>query len=521
MSTVSAPRRNLRTKNGCLTCRSRKVKCGEQRPVCYNCQRLHRNCIYQPSSSDQPTKSFQHETIGSDASNIARVENAVFSLDCSNAFPSGGILVDDFDQLNWLTGEWGDILEHELGPESVQIAAPTQSINDLSFNLDTIQIPFITPFDTSNWTSFCKLASHLAASQPTVASCCSAVEQMSRVLNAGQDTADALPQYFAARSAFVMLLKDLTLDLETILIATFLLCCTEVLAQQETVPVTLKQKDMLVTHVEQGVSQAKSPVVRRIIAWLFIFHAKAVHFGGRGLLSPRLIELLSDEYHNVPCLDYLNPSSEQQSAVVSSVHQDLFHFYYELQHISIRASVLNRHHRSRGTIADEADVAQISADIEKRLGYLWQSRPSILKVHSEDLDDLKFPEINHLSRLCILCYHAERVYHGRACGKDPLLSPDTIAARQAIRTMLTNVDPERVTHAALMWPLFQYIIESETQAEADWAMKVMEHINAPLWHADFFKGFVKALSAEQMNQRQRVDSRYFCIKYSGTSPPFM
>ena len=33
-----------RTKTGCLTCRRRHIKCGEERPVCDNCMKSKRDC---------------------------------------------------------------------------------------------------------------------------------------------------------------------------------------------------------------------------------------------------------------------------------------------------------------------------------------------------------------------------------------------------------------------------------------------------------------------------------------------
>ena len=33
-----------RTRTGCLTCRQRRVRCGEERPVCKNCSRKSRDC---------------------------------------------------------------------------------------------------------------------------------------------------------------------------------------------------------------------------------------------------------------------------------------------------------------------------------------------------------------------------------------------------------------------------------------------------------------------------------------------
>lgn len=303
------------------------------------------------------------------------------------------------------------------------------------------------------------------------------------------------------------------------MVATFLLCCTEFLAQQETVPVTLRQKDLLVTRLEQDLERPKSPVVRRIIAWLHLFHTKAAHFGGRGLLSPRLLELLNDEQLYVPCLGHWDPDLGGCSLDSSALQQDLFHFYHELQHVSIRASGLDRHHRSRGTSADEMDISHISANIEKRLKFLSQGRPSILRKLADRpgmCDDQKDLEISHLVRLCILAYYAEVLYHARANGKSTGTSPDTITAKQTIRSTVVEINPSRSDDPALMWPLFQYAIESKTQVEVDWATTAMKPITG-----QFFEDFVRALAAEQLKQQQRVDSRCFCIKYSGMSPPFM
>lgn len=36
----------LRTKNGCMTCRQRRVKCTERRPVCHNCKKKGRQCLW-------------------------------------------------------------------------------------------------------------------------------------------------------------------------------------------------------------------------------------------------------------------------------------------------------------------------------------------------------------------------------------------------------------------------------------------------------------------------------------------
>src|SRR5208282_5477073 len=41
----TAPKKKItRTRTGCQTCRDRKVKCGEEKPSCLNCQRTNHIC---------------------------------------------------------------------------------------------------------------------------------------------------------------------------------------------------------------------------------------------------------------------------------------------------------------------------------------------------------------------------------------------------------------------------------------------------------------------------------------------
>ena len=47
------PRR--RSRNGCLTCKRRKVRCNEQRPRCFHCQRLGLNCMWKEGAPHRPS----------------------------------------------------------------------------------------------------------------------------------------------------------------------------------------------------------------------------------------------------------------------------------------------------------------------------------------------------------------------------------------------------------------------------------------------------------------------------------
>lgn len=47
-SFTTGRRHGPRSKEGCWTCRERKVKCDERRPRCHRCKRLDRYCDYLP-----------------------------------------------------------------------------------------------------------------------------------------------------------------------------------------------------------------------------------------------------------------------------------------------------------------------------------------------------------------------------------------------------------------------------------------------------------------------------------------
>lgn len=46
-----------RSRNGCLTCKRRKVRCDEQKPQCYHCRRLNLDCVWKDNGLQQPSPS--------------------------------------------------------------------------------------------------------------------------------------------------------------------------------------------------------------------------------------------------------------------------------------------------------------------------------------------------------------------------------------------------------------------------------------------------------------------------------
>ncbi|KAK2740759.1 hypothetical protein FQN57_005991 [Myotisia sp. PD_48] len=83
MSSISLPeqKKHKRTRSGCFTCRTRRVKCDEHRPICDRCSKGSRECVYPPPSTPKgshrsSTKDKQAAILESESEDDARSENA-------------------------------------------------------------------------------------------------------------------------------------------------------------------------------------------------------------------------------------------------------------------------------------------------------------------------------------------------------------------------------------------------------------------------------------------------------------
>lgn len=113
-----------------------------------------------------------------------------------------------------------------------------------------------------------------------------------------------------------------------------------------------------------------------------------------------------------------------EDATNDAIQQSLFHFYFELQDISLQVSCLHRHHQSRGTLKGERDVETISKGLEQQLQYLWGGRPLFVDVVMDETswgagDSAK---LKLVACLCRICYQAVLISHARAYGRSQPIS---------------------------------------------------------------------------------------------------
>ncbi|KAL8974818.1 MAG: hypothetical protein Q9197_000962 [Variospora fuerteventurae] len=119
----SKPRK--RTKTGCLTCRRRRIKCGEERPTCKNCVKSKRNCEgYTP--------------------------RVIFKDPLGAYRPSGGAAHESNNQLQPIAAHNGFEAQHrQLQPRQIHLPVIAPHRIQLEHQeLDSMKVPFtlISPF---------------------------------------------------------------------------------------------------------------------------------------------------------------------------------------------------------------------------------------------------------------------------------------------------------------------------------------------------------------------------------------
>src|SRR5690242_4585392 len=83
-----------RTKTGCLTCRKRRIKCGEERPTCGNCIKSKRQCegynqrvVFKPPIGDWPNHPGVVSTIQYHTSMLPGTRNPQYRTSQSSGQP--------------------------------------------------------------------------------------------------------------------------------------------------------------------------------------------------------------------------------------------------------------------------------------------------------------------------------------------------------------------------------------------------------------------------------------------------
>ncbi|KAL7933733.1 hypothetical protein V8C35DRAFT_303734 [Trichoderma chlorosporum] len=443
-----------RVRSGCLTCRSRKVKCDELRPVCHNCTRLKRRCVYKPRKSQQnhnaaPQAPEQLTPDGSVNTTAPVLEHSAEIELASQQYPSplsdGKDVV--FTQGIPLDGELSlagsaatnpflspdssivDIttrLEKALRQDAIsgttddaefEPASPTTLISrdieltttidvlavrevplqpSISFFAESVDCPAIAPFDAVNWQRMKAQVAEIGLSNEAVAAAIVALAALYKGQMYGLPLSKAMYLYQSAKSAYEGLLADSTQDFDAILIVTLLLCLFDLVQYHETVPLLREPSERFLTRLKAWIQDQlpPSPLAIRIIVWLRILHTTTIRGGGTGLVSDDVYQLFSSCGESMPNIAApLNDPPATSTHIYEMLTNPIFDFYFKLQMISGEIARMTHYHRSRTTGVDQKDVAEQMTHITSRLHALWDNRCATQRQTPEDLRAHLAPKI--------------------------------------------------------------------------------------------------------------------------------
>ncbi|CAK7224458.1 hypothetical protein SEUCBS140593_005576 [Sporothrix eucalyptigena] len=542
-----------RVRSGCLTCRSRKVKCDEARPACGNCTRLKRPCVYGQKALDGPpiaSQPRQPREVYHSSPNTPLV-----SPHATNQHADTPDSVDTFvpawsspsaSQSSQVQGHSRDASmafisrDIELTVTMDVLALRTESPHMTTLFLESIDCPSITPFDACNWQVAKRCMVHLGQkSCPAISACITAVAALFKGHVYALPLTGAVSHYRAALRHVDDLVNDHGTPFGFALVATFLLCLFEFLHAGDLVPHLLQQANPLFvrrleTWAQDPTSSSNtslSTLSVRIVAWLKIMQASTTRGGGTGLLSKRIYRLLPDQNGSLPDIESLPGilAGETDSVASNHVYQllsaPIFHFYCRLQALSRDIAKLTLYHRSRTTSHDQQEVVDRMAALKGELLELWEGRSTTQRQPSEELRAQLAPALADrllsLIAICNAAYYAEIVEMGRQLG-DPLSRlPDSREALDNIREAVERQSKDSKVNAGFLRALFLYAIESTEPNQIQWAVDKLAQIEPRIYRGAFFSAFAQALSEAQVEKERRVTSRYFCIWYFGVSPPYM
>ena len=488
-----------RVRSGCLTCRSRKVKCDEVRPTCDNCTRVKRTCVYKPRKSQlRSSTSSSHGNATSDgpvhvseaggsreASSASQTYPSPLSegqnngvaetslLDDAAGFSSGTVKYSFLSPDNAITGITAR-LEMALRRQNAMSvtagdtesdAASTSTLisrnieltttmdilevhgvsleSSFSFFVQTVDCPSITVYDDVNWRLMKLDVVELGMSNAAVASAIIALSQLYKGQLYSLPLSKAVSLYHSSKGVYEKLMYDESRDFSTILAVTFLLCLFE-FVHYETSPILREPSALFLKRLESWVQheQPHSPLSLRIIAWMRLLHAATIRGGGTGLISDSVCSLFPGCNAALPNLrSPPNHHSDASTHLYQMLSTPIFEFYFQLQIISGDIAKLTHYHRSRTTGVDQQEVVQQMAHIKSRLHALWESRSTTQCQIPDDLRSQLAPKIANpivtLIGVCTAAYHAEFVEMGRVLG-DPL--SEWTDSKQAMRRIREIID---------------------------------------------------------------------------------
>ncbi|KAK2756191.1 hypothetical protein FQN54_005599 [Arachnomyces sp. PD_36] len=537
-----------RSRNGCWTCKRRKVRCNEERPLCYHCQRLNLECVWQGTTTPQRPSSSRNT--GSDApldSNTTALQVGGPSPS-SDFFAFGQSVTDPTEDFSLFQDlclpDFGNFTALEppsqermrsSGPNaSSSHIAPSQSPSQsLIANAEAEEPlplhvpPILDPVENGpKCASVRALFGSMATSSPMVRNSIAAFAAIQSYTTGKK--VDYRHYYDKAETELSERLRksdeSMTADsneLRYVLTTIFFLTYINLLTGR----LDLAYLNLAKAHnsLRNSGRGALCSSVQRIISWIRLLDARAASAGGEGVL----VNDTSGIYPSTPSSTTSqspestgpNTYSETQEVIYDMLCQPGIAFFQEVQTITGRITKIAHNHRNRGSVEDETEVMAIAADISKDLSSLYDRRPPLMdhavsgRITGDSLAEPLASAIVHSFQTYLTnfyaCYiHLHRVAH-RHLARSKVVITALCKIKEMIHLMINNNESLPVN---MLWPLFLWGCEEDDYDECQWIIETIRGLQHVVTNANMTADVLQEIQRRQREAGTRVDSRSVCLE---------
>ncbi|KAH8894570.1 hypothetical protein GQ53DRAFT_643366 [Thozetella sp. PMI_491] len=543
--------RSARSRQGCLTCKRRKVKCDEQRPRCSHCERLNMECKWRPAStfgaqmrangaSDQATMRSPPMTDPSPSAAAFQSLNAV-----TQVFDYASFMWDAGDAWQQVTPDEGYPLSLDVRPEPSEpstvpdtssqpdqtmiLQVPAENHRLMDYFTHAVTPPILAEVEThKKWVSMRQILVGMASASRMVRLAILAFSNLMLVRREGPELAshqnhysDALSEAIASESDPTPLAKA-SRHRQNLLATFFFLSYVDILEGRiEAAHSNLKRSyDVF----QKGEKDSFNSVEKQFILWLRLLDARAVSAGGEGLFLSEadedlLVETTPATLEGEMPPDASYPEGDIEDVLFQVLYQPGIVFFQKVQSFMGRISQIDPWHRSRGTVEDETEVMNIGAAIADDLRSLYKTRPLLMdfavtgKLTSPHISAYLGFALTRAFRTYLSNYYASKVHLHRVAYKTLPLTREALEALGEIRSLARMLaegldsESEEALPVNMLWPLLMLGSEEQDPDERQWIKSQILRMEKVAGNAKITAQVLQEVQTRQDASKTRVDIR--------------
>ncbi|OQE17702.1 hypothetical protein PENFLA_c023G07710 [Penicillium flavigenum] len=498
-----------RSRNGCLTCKRRKVRCNERRPRCYHCQRLNLECDWKVNEPQrQPPLQNDADSLKSDVAlevNQISPSPLIFDFHPMPAPTEGfhmfqNVYFPDFGDFTALGNTYqqarssdADSPSSSLPPRQSPQQSPVAN-PEVESSLNLHLPPILDAVENGpRCASARELLESMATSSPMLRSSIAAFEAIQSGSGGGpagyqhhyENAATELSQKFGESVGDVIISDN---ELRYVLATIFFLTYINFLTSR----LDLAYLNLAKAHNALQASQRSGlgSTELRIISWIRLLDARAASAGGEGVL----VNDTSGIY-----------TSPQSSSSPSSTPQ-----------IIGSASNPGAHEPS---VEDETEVMAIAADILADLSSLYDRRPPLTdhavagNIGSDTLAEPLASTIVRSFQTYLANFYACYIHLHRVAHRHLVRSKAAVTAlckiKEIVHRMVNNNESIPVN---MLWPLFLWGTEEDDYDEFQYILQTIRGLQHVFTNAKMTADVLQETQRRQREGGKRVDIRSVCLE---------